>query len=78
MISQTDYELTISMEGRQETISHLGVDWIRVLVGGSINLTHNNKQIVESYDEKITAYINCLSSSLLKSYDILFRYPHYW
>ena len=64
----------ISTEERQEEISHLGIDWARVLVGVPINLTHNNKQIVELYDEKIAIYINRLLASLLKPYDILFGY----
>ena len=68
----------ISTEGRQEEISYLGADRTRVLVDVPINLTHNNIQIVELYDKKITTYINCLSSSLLKPYDILFGYQHYW
>ena len=71
------HNLYINIAGHQREITHLDADQTRVLVGVPINLQHKNNLIVESFDEKITWYIDRLSASTLKSNDILFGYLHY-
>ena len=78
MISHTAHSLHVSVDGEQKEISQLSADKTRVLVGVPINLMHNNDQIIGWYDEKIEGYIDKLSSSTLKPYDISFGYEHYW
>ena len=71
------HSLHINIVGHWGEIIHLDADQIRVLVGVPINLYHKNNHIVESFDEKITGYINRLSASTLKLNDILFGYLYY-
>ena len=78
MTCQTTHNLHINIAGHWREIIHLDADQIRVLVGVLINLHYKNNHIVESFDEKITGYIDRLSASTLRSNDILFRYLHYW
>ena len=72
------HNLYINIVEYRREIIHLDADQTRVLVGMPINLHHKNNLIIESFDEKITGYIDRLSASTLKSNNILFRYLHYW
>ena len=65
MTHQIAYKLNINIEGHQREITHLDADQTRVLVGIPINLHNKNDQIVKSFDEKITGYIDRLSASTL-------------
>ena len=78
MTYQMMHNLSINIAGYQREITYLDADQTRVLVGVPINLHCKNNQIVESFDEKITGYIDRLSASTLKLNDILFRYLYYW
>ena len=72
------HNLYINIVGYWREITHLDANQTRVLVGILINLYNKNNQIVESFDKKITGYIDRLSASTLKLNDILFRYLYYW
>ena len=77
MICDTTHNLHIVENGQRKNIPHLKADQTRVLVGVSINLCHNDKQIVAIFDEKIQCYTNKLATSTLKPGDIMFGYQHY-
>ena len=78
MTHQMVHKLHINIKEHQREIAHLDANQTRVLVGVPINLHNKNNQIVESFDKKITEYIDRLSTSTLKSSDILFGYQYYW
>ena len=77
-VTTTTQKLYIVEEGQRKEIPHLAANQTRVLVGVPINLCHEKAQIMSQIKDKTHEYINKLTSSPLKSTDIMFGYQHYW